>query len=175
MLYLAGFHFVQPHPRLEPRERSLFSISLCLCLTHVWHGLLSPWCHQSLWGPVKAIPPLLSLCHSSGCVSNKGLTHSPTIPLSRPPWEKKTHRSPDGRPHLHGYKSLTKWQPTRTAQHKQQGHQTICANHSFIWLPWAVAGRMPNVIWKSWWWFVLLTRWVWVSFYMCRHVQSPYR
>lgn len=43
-----------------------------VCLTLVWLGLVSPWSHQSMWGPVKAISPSCSanLCQLCACVSS---------------------------------------------------------------------------------------------------------
>lgn len=60
----------------------LFVIGKCLslrlylrvsvCLTLVWLGRVSPWSHQSAWGPVKAISPSCSvnLCQLCACVSS---------------------------------------------------------------------------------------------------------
>lgn len=118
--------------KLETVTFSSLSLSLCtcdselfvspylrlgVCLALVLRGLLSPWSHQSAWGPVKAISPilLLCLCQQLGAALHPHNLHTPHTFCSRTHWAKAGHLHKQPRPHDH--KSLTELTVSQTTTH----------------------------------------------------------
>lgn len=131
------------HIELRPKTTQLYhsarlclwswrclSLSLCLWVsvfpTLVWLGLLSPCSHQSMWGPVKAIFPILPRESLPAPVPVSAvwgwLTPTRMQSLVFAP---ERHISPSRQPHLHAHKSLTKLTRSHTTRHDTEQHNSV--------------------------------------------------